>query len=479
MNNNKRPHLEPIRLDPEARQLPQDVAAERGILGCILIDPEIIALIADTLRADHFYQEKNQLIYKAMLHLYERQEMPDQHSVMSLLLQREQFEIIGGSVYLGSLVGSALSTSAFERYALRVIRTSILRGAINVGGQIVDLAWNAGDKPAEDVLEQIEGLVYDLSRRECVSDDVESVGEIFDRWFDTTFDLPSTEEGAITGVTSGLRDLDRLLGGFQPSDLIVLCGRPGMGKTSFMLSVALAAARSGQGVFISSLEMSKEQLVSRLVSMIAGINLQALRLRRVTSEERARVIAARSEFETLPIYIDDTPGISLLQLRSKLRREQARHSIDFAIVDYLQLMQATIDGKRLTNRYDEVSEVARGLKNIAKDFNVPVLALSQLSREVEKRADKIPQLSDLRESGEIEQAADIGLAIYRDDVYNPTSERRGQADLHCLKQRNGPVGVVTCGFDATQTRYYDLELTYSDAMIQAEEEVRYGDIETA
>jgi replicative DNA helicase len=442
--------------------MPNDVEAERCVLGCIFIDPGLIALVGDALRADHFYQDGNALIYRAMLHFYEQGDLPDQSSVMNLLIQRDQYETVGGSVYLGQLVNMVVSTSLFEKYLNRVIRTAILRGVIRVGKQMVGSAWDAGDRSAEEILEEAEGWVYDLSRRESISDDAVSVVEVFDDWYNNIFDQPELPPGVLTGITSGLRDLDRLTDGFQNTDLIVLCGRPGTGKTSFILGVALAAARAGKGVYISSLEMGKEQLVQRLVCIIAGINLLALRSRRVTPDERARVIEARRTLETLPIYIDDTPGVSLLQLRSKLRREQVKHDVDFVIIDYLQLMTATIDGKRITHRYDEVSEVARGLKNLAKDFNLPVLALSQLSRETEKRQIKKPQLSDLRESGEIEQSADIGLAIYREELYDPESERQGQADILCLKHRNGPPGEVTCGFDATQTRFFDLDVAPPD-----------------
>lgn len=473
---------EPRTLRPEARMLPQNIPAELAILGCIIIDPGLIALVGDTLRAEHFYRNTHQMIYSAMMHLYEQQEPPDQHAVANVLRQRGQLETIGGYTYFNNLVQESVSTSSIERYARDVIRESILRGALQVSGQIADTAWNAGDRPAQEILEEAEGLVYDLSRRECIaSNEAESIVDAFDNWYDA-FDSAPSSPGAVIGVTSGLRDLDRLTGGFQNSDLIILCGRPGTGKSAFMTSVGRAAAQASQGVFISSLEMSKGQLVERLVSMETGIDLHRLHLRRVTEEERALVIDARERISALPIYIDDTPGLSILQLRSKLRREMARHQIRFVIIDYLQLLIATVDGKRISNRYEEVSEVARSLKNLAKAFNIPVLALSQLSRAVEGRQVKVPQLSDLRESGEIEQAADVVFAIYRDELYagvdpetgQSASNRAGTVDLLCLKQRSGPTGEVSCGFDKTQTRYYDLERQITDADIEQEERAQDG-----
>jgi replicative DNA helicase len=266
--------------------------------------------------------------------------------------------------------------------------------------------------------------------------------------------------GTIVGVPTGFTDLDRITGGLQKSDLIILAARPAIGKTSLALSLAHnAAMKYQQSIAVFSLEMSKEQLVQRFLSMDAGIDQQRLRTGWIEDDEWDRIIYSMGPLSEANIWIDDTAGISTVEMRSKARRLQARHGIDMIIVDYLQLMQSSVGGKRNENRVQEISEISRNLKGLARELNVPVLALAQLSRAVESRQSKVPQLSDLRESGSIEQDSDIVMFIYRDDVYNPDSERKNIADIIIAKHRNGPVGEVSLYFQASQTRFRDLEVT--------------------
>src|SRR5437667_9441742 len=266
--------------------------------------------------------------------------------------------------------------------------------------------------------------------------------------------------GTIGGVPTGFTDLDRLTGGLQKSDLIILASRPGIGKTSLALSLAHnAALKYYTSIAVFSLEMSKDQLAQRLLSMDAGIDQQRLRTGRIEEDEWDRIVYAMDTLSESNIWIDDTAGISTMEMRSKARRLQAEHGIDLIIVDYLQLMQATIGGKRNENRVQEISEISRSLKGLARELNIPVLALAQLSRAVESRQSKVPQLSDLRESGSIEQDSDIVMFIYRDDVYNPETERKNIADIIVAKHRNGTVGTIMPYFEVSKDRVHDLELT--------------------
>jgi replicative DNA helicase len=450
---------------PQENILPCNLEAEVGVLGSLVIDGEAIALIADTLRPEHFYREKHRLIYAAMLHLYEQQEPTDALSVSDLLERRGQLEQVGGFEYIAQTVNGVATSGLLETFAKRIIREYVRRRVIERGGAMVNLAWQCGDMGMSELLEQVESLAFGIAQ-DTQPVETASVGEVFTDFFNW-FDSGSAQDGEITGVPSGLTDLDQLTGGFQRSDLIVTAGRPGMGKTSLALQIARNAAIDYKcGVLIFSLEMGKEQLIQRLVALETGIDLKRIRFRQVSEEERAEVINIGHKFLDAPIFIDDTAGISSIQMRSRIRRTLLKHPVDLVIIDYLQLVQAVVEGKRISNRYEEVSEVARELKNIARDFNIPVLALSQLSRAVETRQSKVPQLSDLRESGEIEQAADMIAFLYRDDYYagfdretgQSKSNRPGTADIVVAKHRNGPQGEVVVTFEASKTRFSDYEV---------------------
>jgi replicative DNA helicase len=437
--------------------LPQNIEAECGVLGSIIIDPEAIVQVADFLRPEDFYRDAHRTIYEVILQLYERHEPADFITLCDELERLGKLEEVGGASYITSLINQVPTSGNIEYYGRIVERTAVLRRLIHAAGQIAAVAYEEGD--AEVALDKAERLIFEIGQRHLRSD-FSLLSDILSEYLNK-LDQLHERRGSIVGVPTGFTDLDRLTGGLQRSDLIILAARPSLGKTSLALSLAHnAAVRFQQTVAIFSLEMSKEQLVQRLLSMDAGVDQQRLRTGWIDDEEWERIMMSTRRLADASIWIDDTAGISTTEMRSKARRLQAEHGVDLIIVDYLQLMQSTSgSGRRNENRVQEISEISRTLKALARELDVPVLALAQLSRAVEARQSKVPQLSDLRESGSIEQDADIVMFIYRDDVYNPDSERKNIADIIVAKHRNGPVGEVSLYFQASNTRFCDLELS--------------------
>lgn len=438
--------------------LPQNIEAECGVLGSIIIDPEAIVQISDFLRTDDFYRDAHRTIFEVILQLYEEREPADFITICDELERRSKLEEVGGASYITSLINQVPTSGNVEFYARIVERTAILRRLIHAAGQIAAIAYEEGD--ADIALDKAEQLIFNISQRHTRSD-FAHMRDILAEYMNK-LDQLHERRGTIVGVPTGFTDLDRLTGGLQKSDLIVLAARPGIGKSSLALSLAHNSALKYQNsIAVFSLEMSKDQLAQRLLSMDAGIDQQRLRTGRIEDDEWDRIVYAMDTLSEANIWIDDTAGISTMEMRSKARRLQAEHGIDLIIVDYLQLMQATIGGKRNENRVQEISEISRSLKGLARELNIPVLALAQLSRAVESRQSKVPQLSDLRESGSIEQDSDIVMFIYRDDLYNQESERKNIADIIIAKHRNGPIGEISLYFQASQTRFRDLELNPS------------------
>jgi len=437
--------------------LPQNIEAECGVLGSIIIDPEAIVQVADFLHSDDFYRDAHRTIYEVILQLYEQREPADFITICDELERRNKLEEVGGASYITSLINQVPTSGNVEYYGRIVERTSILRRLIHAAGQIAAIAYEEGD--ADVALDRAEQLIFNISQRHARTD-FTLLRDILSEYMNK-LDQLHERRGTIVGVPTGFTDLDRLTGGLQRSDLIILAARPAIGKTSLALSLAHnSTVKYQHSVAIFSLEMSKEQLVQRLLSMDAGVDQQRLRTGWIEDDEWDRIIYAMGTLSEANIWIDDTPGITTVEMRSKARRLQAEHGIDLIIVDYLQLMQSVLgSGKRNENRVQEISEVSRNLKALARELNLPVLALAQLSRAVETRQSKVPQLSDLRESGSLEQDADIVMFIYRDDIYNPESERKNIADIIVAKHRNGPIGEVSLYFQASQTRFRDLELT--------------------
>ncbi|MFI5271649.1 MAG: replicative DNA helicase [Ktedonobacterales bacterium] len=436
--------------------LPQNVEAEAGVLGSLLIDPEAIVQVADFLRPDDFYSEAHRTIYQTALDLFESHEPADLITLNDELARRGKLEDAGGVGYLSSLANQVPSYFNVKHYAQIVERTAILRRLINAAGQIAGVAYSEPD--ADVALEQAEKALFEVSQRTSRSD-FDSLGAILRDYIDK-LDHLHEQHGAVVGVGTGFADLDKMTSGLQKSDLIILAARPAIGKTALALSLAHnAAMRYGHGIAVFSLEMSKEQLAARLLSMDAHVDQQRLRTGYLDDDEWERISESVGRLADTRIYIDDTAGIPLAEMRSKARRLMLDRGFDLLIVDYLQLMQGSGGGRAgHENRQQEISEISRGLKILARELNVPVMALSQLSRAVESRTDKKPQLSDLRESGSIEQDADIVMFIYRDEVYNPDTDRKNIADIIVAKHRNGPVGQVSLFFQAAQTRYRDLDL---------------------
>lgn len=435
-----------------ARLPPQNVEAEQSVLGSLLIDPEAILKVTPFLRPEDFYRETHGLIYKAIVQLHERRLPPDFVTLCDELERRGQLEQVGGPAYLTSLINAVPTSAHVQHYGHIVERTAMLRRLISAAGEISAIAYERADDE-DRILDQAEQLIFGVAQRRVERELVPLqaiLGDYYDR-----IEYLYQHRGETVGVPTGFIDLDRLLGGFQPADLIIVAGRPGTGKTSLALTIAdYAARRYGRCITLFSLEMPAQQVVQRLVSGATGVESQRLRTGDINEEELASVARAMGELSETSIYIDDTPAIAPMELRAKARRLQAEHPMDLIIVDYLQLMQA---GIRMENRVQEVSYISRQLKSLASELHVPILACSQLSRAVESRADKRPVLSDLRESGSIEQDADVVMFIYREEMYVEDTFKPNIADIMVAKHRNGPTGQISLRFMKEQARFANLE----------------------
>jgi len=453
------------------RTLPQSVDAEKGVLGSLIIDPEAISQVADFLRTEDFYRDVHQSIYEAILHLYNRREKADFITICDVLSQRHKLEQVGGESYITSLINHVPTSGNVVYYGRIVERTAILRRLIRASGEIAALAYEAEDD-AGSVVERAEQLIFEISQRANTLSEDASLSELISAYMVKLEQLAS-QRGQIVGVPTGFRDLDRLTCGFRKSDLIVLAARPAIGKTSCALSIAhQAALKFKQRVGIFSLEMSQEQLVERLMAIETGINLQRLNSGNVEDDEWEKVFKAMSVLSEATIRVDGTSVLSPIKMRSRARRWVQEEGMDLIIVDYMQLMQPNDDTKRKQeNRVQVIDEISRNLKLLARELNIPILVLAQLSRAVETRQLKIPQLSDLRESGGIEQNADIVMFIYRDEVYNPETERKGIADIIVAKHRNGPTGNVVLKFEPQTTRFHDLDDIVSPLDLLGQEEI--------
>lgn len=438
------------------RMLPHNIEAECGLLGSIIIDPEALILVADFLHADDFYRDGHRTIYDVMLHLYAQQRAADFITICDVLEGRGKLEEIGGASYITSLV-NLVPTSGNALYYARIIeRTAVLRRLISAASQIAALAYAAEDDAAP-IVEQAEQLIFQISQRALSLGSDASLSELLISYMGK-LDQLSQQRGGVVGVPTGFTELDRLTGGLRRSDLIVLAARPGVGKTSFCLSLAYQAALFyGQHIGIFSLEMSQEQLTERLLAMETGINLQRLSTGNLEDDEWERVVRGMDRLAEASIRVDGTSVLSPLQMRSRARRWVVEYGLDLIIIDYMQLMQPSdlSSRRKMENRVQVIDEISRNLKLLARELNLPILVLAQLSRAVEGRLSKVPQLSDLRESGGIENNADIVMFIYRDEVYNRDTTRRGIADIIVAKHRNGPTGTFCLEFLAQTTRFRD------------------------
>lgn len=442
-----------------AKLPPQNTDAEASMLGALLIDAEAVVKIADQVRADDFYEEKHQRIYEAILTLYEKHSPIDVLTLSDQLKGTGFLDMVGGAAYLTELTNFVPTATHIEQYAEIVAQKAMRRRLIKASQDIVGLGYDEA-RGLQELIEEAETRLFEVSQRH-VKQDITSIETILSESFDRLDELHK-DKGKIRGVPTGFKDLDNILAGLQRSDLFILAARPSMGKTALALNLAHnIAVKSGEAVLVFSLEMSKEQLVDRMLSMESGVDAWALRTGNLTDTDFEKIGQAMGTLSEAQIYIDDSPGITVSDLRTKSRREAHLRPLGLIIVDYLQLMSG---GSRFNgdgNRVQEISEISRGLKGIARELNVPLIALSQLSRSVESRHPQIPQLADLRESGSIEQDADVVAFIYREDYYNPETDRKNITDIFIKKHRNGPTGAVELYFDREKQRFRSVDSKHS------------------
>ncbi len=438
---------------------PQNLEAEASLLGAILIDGDAIVKIADIVNAEDFYEDRHRHIYASAKKLYEAHKPIDVLTLADELKNNGLLDVVGGSSYLSELTNFVPTAANVEQYAKIVEEKALRRRLIKASQEIVGFGYSE-EQNLQALIEQAEARLFEVSQRH-VKQDIASLEHILSESFERLDELHK-DKGTIRGLPTGYKDLDNVLAGLQKSDLIVLASRPAMGKTALALNLAHnVAVSSGQSVLLFSLEMSKEQLVDRLLAAEANVNAWNLRTGNLTDADFEKIGQAMGTLSEAQIYIDDSPGITVSDMRTKARREAHQRPLGLIIVDYLQLMSGGSRFNDSNNRVQEISEISRGLKIIARELNVPVIALSQLSRSVESRNPQIPQLADLRESGSIEQDADVVAFIYREDYYNPDTERRNITDIMIKKHRNGPTDNVELYFDREKQRFRSLETKHT------------------
>ena len=436
--------------------MPQNIDAEEAILGAILVNPTCMNKIVEHLKPESFYKPAHRYVYEAMHQLYNSQDKIDIVSVSDVLNMNQKLELVGGRAFINDLSYKTITTANVEYYSKIVQEKAIKRSLISAGSEIVSSGYDLN--PVEESLEQAQKLIYDVASQKASG----SLTSIKDLVYDTYAKIEEryNNKDALTGVATGFYDLDNITNGLQKSDLIILAARPAMGKTAFALNIAQnVALRSKVPVAIFSLEMSKQQLTQRLLCAEAEVDSQRLKTGNMQAKDWEKLAAAMDNISEAPIYIDDTAGCTITDLRAKCRRlAMAEKNLGLIVIDYLQL----IEGTGREDRMQQISSISRGLKILAKDINVPIIALSQLSRAVEGRTDKRPMLSDLRESGSIEQDADIVTFIYRDEYYKSANEEeemsekaanRGEAEIIIAKHRNGPTGTVKLLFQSNITKF--------------------------
>lgn len=438
---------------PAGKIPPQNLDAEKSLLGAVLIDEETLADVSEHVSAKDFYDKRHATVYGAMIRLYERHRPVDLLTLTDELTKKDELDMIGGTAYLTELTNYVPTAAHAEAYAEMVAQKAVRRRLIRASAEIGELGY-AEDADVQELLQKAEQELFSVSDQ-SLKQDLVSIEQILTDSFDRMEEL-HRNKGALRGVRTGWRDLDNMTAGLQRSDLIILAARPAMGKTTLVTNLAYNVATvAKQPVLFFSLEMSKEQLVDRMLADASGVDAWNIRTGNLSDEDFSKLSEAMGEMAEAPIYLDDTPGLSVMDMRTKARRAAHDAPLGLIIVDYLQLMQGS--GKDNGNRVQEVSEISRGLKLIAREMNVPVIALSQLSRSVENRSPQIPQLADLRESGSIEQDADIVMFIYREAYYNPETERENITDLIIAKHRNGPVGKVELYFHPERLRFMSLD----------------------
>lgn len=431
---------------------PHNLEAEKSVIGAAMLDKEVVFDVLEVVRAEDFYSKANREIFTVITDLQRSSTPVDVLTVTDELKKRKMLEAIGGRVYVAQLSADVPSVSNAVEYAKIVAEKAVLRRLIGTADEIAKKGYEESEKTL-DILEYAEKGIFEIAKSKQHSE-MAKISEIILTNFEE-ISVRSQSQGGITGVPSGLIDLDRKLSGFQKSDMVVLAARPSMGKTAFALNVALnAALKADAKVLIFSLEMAKEQLSQRLLSMEARVESQKMSTGDVDMSDWDKMSAALDSFNKMSIYIDDTPGIKLMEIKNKCRRMKAETGLDMIILDYLQLMEGE---KRSDNRQQEITSLSRGMKLLAREMECPVIVLSQLSRAPDQRENHRPVLSDLRESGAIEQDADVVLFLYRDEVYNEETEKPGICEVIVAKHRNGPIGTVEVGWQGKYTRFVNLQ----------------------
>jgi replicative DNA helicase len=432
------------------KRLPSNIEAERAVLGALLLDDTHLGSLVEFLQSDNFYSTPHKLIFQAMLDLLTQHKRVDLVTLQDELVKKKQLESIGGLVFLISLQEDIPSLGLLEQHAKIIKEKAVLRELIQSASSIITNCYHQNDKNLSAVLDEAEKTIFQISNRRANHSFVQ-----LNIWLKKTFQHLSNIKGnskGITGIASGYAKLDDITSGFQPGDFIVLAARPSMGKTALALSIASHAASAGSSVGFFSLEMSAEQLTLRLLSSESLIAHHNIRNATITSDEWVGLTTVAARMAEVKLFIDDAAALTHLDLRAKARKLKAEHGLDLLVIDYLQLIHTT---QKYENRHQEVSEISRSLKALAKEIGIPIIALSQLSRAVDSRMDKRPMLSDLRESGAIEQDADLIMFLYRDVVYNADTENPALAELIIGKQRNGPTGTVYLSFLRELTKFVD------------------------
>lgn len=432
------------------KRLPSTIEAERAVLGALLLNDTYINQIAEQLTAEDFYSMPHKLIYQAILDIAQQHKRLDLVTLQDELSKRGHLESIGGILFLVSLQEDIPAVGLIDQHATIIKEKAVLRQLINSASTIINNCYTQNDKGIDAVLDNAEKTIFQISAKRSTQSFVQ-----LNIWLKKTFQQLSNIKGhnkGVTGVPSGYAKLDQMTSGFQNGDFIVLAARPSMGKTALALSLAAHAAAQGTTVGFFSLEMGAEQLSLRLLSSESAIAHQNIRNATITSDEWVELTSVAARLAEMKLFIDDTAMLNYMDLRAKTRKLKSEHGLQLLVIDYLQLIHAT---QRHENRHQEVSEISRSLKALAKEVNIPIIALSQLSRAVDSRMDKRPMLSDLRESGAIEQDADLIMFLYRDSVYNSEAENPAQAELIIGKQRNGPTGTVYLNFIRELTKFVD------------------------
>ncbi len=431
---------------------PQNIEAEQAVLGAMLIKKEAIIEVQEILRPDDFYREIHRIVYEAMVRLQNNDEAVDLVTLTEELRKTDMLDKVGGLGFITQLA-NIVGTAANVSYHAKIVKEKAeLRNLINVATEIAGKAYEDSDE-VENIMDEAEKKILAVASRQG-GGAFESMKDIVMRTFER-INILYESKGGLTGISSGFKDLDKLTAGLQKSDLILVAARPSMGKTAFTLNIASYVGLHGGSVAFFSLEMSKEQLMQRMLCSEGGIDASRLRTGQLDEVEWNKLVGVADKMSRAPIYIDDTAGITVMELRSKARRLKAEHGLDLIIIDYLQLMQGRAS-KNSDNRQQEISEISRSLKALARELDVPVIALSQLSRSVESRQIKKPMLSDLRESGSLEQDADIVMFLYREDYYDKDTENKNITEIIVAKHRNGPVDSVQLFFQKEYTKFRDL-----------------------